>query len=153
MCFKKKERVIKQPKYVTLETIEYKGWKIDPMLFFNQDTGEELISCNIKNEKIKKGFVITRKPTTYEYTSVSHGLFGRQNVTHSSFKDSSDAIDRVVKESKAMIDIFDEIEQYYSDRAQKKYDYITFINTFSEPSECGTDKIISGTGKTKYTAK
>ena len=150
MCFKKKERVIKQPKYITLETVEYKGWKIDTMLFFNPDTGEELISCNIKNEKIKKGFVITRKPTTYEYTSVSHGLFGRQNVTHSSFKDSSDAIDRVVKESKAMIDIFDEMEQYYKDRAQKNYDYISFINTFSEPSEGGTIKIINNT---KYTTK
>ena len=92
--------------------LNYKGWIIAIVRNLENNTS---VSCTIRNEKFGKVFRLTKKcpKATYHYVEHYYGIFseGKTEYQESTFYNENEAINDLIVEAKAIVDMFEEMEK------------------------------------------
>lgn len=94
-----------------MDKLKYKNWYINITTHY-----EGIIRCVIKNAEMQKAFAFVRKcPTNiYHIVEVDYRIFGKEKEEKKTYHyETDETISDTIEEAKGIIDMFEEIKNYY----------------------------------------
>ena len=95
-----------------MDKLKYKNWDINIDAY-----NEDIIRCVIKNTEMQKAFAFVRKyPTNiYHIVEIDYGIFGKKEKEEKKIHryEIDETISDTIEEAKGIIDMFEEIKNYY----------------------------------------